>query len=341
MESGIEKILGVVSRLIVPYVVPTLVGRCDFFNTFNRVGPGDLDHLAEQFGFDKRVFECVLYYLTKEGYVTKSEKDDVPIFDLSDTSKNFLLKNSTYDLSPYVLLLNGNVPEKVGDSILFALQTGEPATWDMKSDWEQQMKDGTISKVFSQGMMSRGKYLRDALSSGLQGLLSERRRLIDVGGSLGDYCGKFTEDYENLESVVFELPAVAEKTRVNIQEKGYSRVSVIEGDMFTDDFPKGFDIFLYSNAIHDWNDEQIKFLFKKTFGVLEVGGAVVIHDCHLEDEKVSPVWAVDHSLYLSIFTKGRYYSYNEMKKLLAETGFERVDVVKTVAGFSAIVGYKN
>ncbi len=340
MESNIEKILGIVSRQIVPYTVPTLIEKCDFFNRLNEIGSGNLATLAKEFNFDERVFETVLNYLAKENFLNKVFQDDEYIFELSNSAKEFLLKGSKYDFTNYAVLFNGSVPDKMGESIMTALRTGKPAKWDNEANWEQQMKSGAISKAFSQGMMSRGIYLRDFLSNALSDVLGNTRNLIDVGGSLGDYCGKFTNDYKTLKCTVFDVPAVIERAKINIADKKYERVSLLSGDMFKDVFPNNFDAFLYSNAIHDWDCEQVPFLFSKTFQALENNGVIIIHDCHLDSNKTSPNYAVDHSLYLSIFTDGRYYSYDEISNMLKDAGFKKIETIKTVAGFSAILGYK-
>jgi 3-hydroxy-5-methyl-1-naphthoate 3-O-methyltransferase len=340
MKSNIENILGLVSAQIVNSTVPALIEKYDFFNKFNNTGSGNLDFLANSFKFDKRVFEAVLNYLVKEGYLDKKQSNKEPVYELSKTSKQFLIKNSNYDFSIYTTLFNQSAPKKSIDSIIYSLETGEPADWNDKGNWENQMKNGSLSKIFSQGMMSRGNYLRDYLSASLKNVLSKSNNLIDVGGSLGDYCGKFTGDHKNINCTVFDFPEVIKVAKENVLNKKYSRVSFVEGNMFKDQFPNDFDAFLFSNAIHDWDRGQIKQLFKKTFDAINKEGVIIIHDCHLDKNKTSPGYAVDHALYLSIFTDGTYYSHDEMKDLLNEAGFKKIKIIKTVAGFSAVLGYK-
>ncbi len=341
MSVNTEKILGSVSNLVAPYTVQTLIKECDFFNNFNKHGAGDLTYLSNKFGFDERVFDTVLHYLVKEKYLDQRLNNDNYIFELSDTSRKFLLKESKYDLSVYVSLLVDVLPPKIGASIISALKTGTPAKWDDDGSWEEQMKSGNISKTFSEGMMSRGKYLMDLLSPALQKILINNKKLIDVGGSLGDYCGKFTSDFDNLDCTVFDLENVIIHAKENVTAKNYKRISFVSGDMFKDSFPTGYDAFFYSNAIHDWDIKQNKYLFDKTYKALPSKGIIIIHDCHLTNDKTGPDWAVDHSLYLSIFTNGRYYSKKEISDMLLGVGFENIEIIETVAGISAIIGYKN
>lgn len=339
-KSNIENILGLISAQVVNSTVPALIDKYDFFNKLNNIGSGNLDYLANSFNFDKRVFETTLNYLVKEGYLNKKRSNKEWIYELSKTSKQFLIKNSNYDFSIYATLFNQSAPKKSIDSIIYSLETGEPADWNDNGSWENQMKDGSLSKIFSQGMMSRGNYLRDYLSTSLKKVLSKVNNLIDIGGSLGDYCGKLTRDYKNINCTVFDFPEVIKAAKENVLSKKYSRVSFVEGNMFKDQFPNNFDAFLFSNVIHDWDRGQIRQLFKKTFNAVNKGGVIIIHDCHLDKNKTSPSYAVDHALYLSIFTDGTYYSYDETTDLLTEAGFKKIKIIKTVAGFSAVLGYK-
>lgn len=335
-----DKIIGIPSRQIVTYTVPTLIKKFDFFNKLNEIKRGTLQELSKYFEVNSRVLDAVLTYLIKEGFIERNKIKNEYFYSLTPLAKKFLLKGVRYDLTSFALLLEDNVPEKVSNSIFYALKNGKPADWNEYGSWEDAMRLGKISKNFSEGMMSRGKYLMESLSKSLKKILTKKKNLLDIGGSFGDYCGNFTKNYSNLNCSVFELPKVAELAKKNIENKNYKRVGVISGDMFKDDFPKDYDIHFYSNAIHDWNPEQIELLLKKSFKTLNSKGLVLIHDLHLDNDKKGPEVTVDHSLYLSIFTDGRCYTYEEIISLLNNAGFKKTGVIKTVVGYSVIFGIK-
>ncbi len=333
----IDKIIAIPSRQFVPYTIPTLINKFNFFNELKNLQPCSLETISKHFRFDERVLEAVLSYLLKEGFIQNIDNK----FTLSRLSSEFLVKGAKYDLSPFALLLQDNVPMKNEEAISYSLTTGKPAIWNSGSGaWKDGMRSGSLSKTFSDAMMSRGEYLKDALSIYLQNTMKGHNKLLDIGGSLGDYCGMFTEKFRNLTSDVYELPKVAENARENIKIKKYRGVNVVEGDMFRDDFPKGYDVHFYSNVMHDWTAAQIGYLLKKSFDSLDKGGIVIIHDMHLNDDKKSPDFVVDHSLYLSVFTEGKCYSYEEMKSFLVRVGFSKIKIIKTVVGYSAIIGAK-
>ena len=330
-----DKVIGLVSRQVTPYIVPALIQNFDFFNRLKRIQPAKKSILLKHFGFDGRVFDAVVSYMLKEGFLEFSHDR----YTLSKMSDQYLTKKSEFDLSSFALLLEGNVPAKLSEVIIYALKTGKPAKWSTDT-WEDSMRSGEISRIFSEGMMSRATLLKENLIPALNNVLPKKSTLLDVGGSLGDYCGAFTKKYKNLSCTIYELPEVAKHARKNIAEKKYRRINVIDGDFFTQSLPKGFDIHFYSNVIHDWTPSQISVLLRKSYQSINKGGLVIIHDMHLDNDKKGPDIAIDHSLYLSIFTDGKCYSFDEMSRMLKLAGFKRIRAKRTVAGYSIVIGYK-
>lgn len=336
----LEKIFAIPSRQMVPYTLPVLIKQTDFFNKLSKIEPASLDEVTRYFNFDKRVLDAVLSYLQKEGFIEKTGSKKKNKYKLSLLAREHLLQNAKYDLSKFALIIDGSVPDKMGNSIISALKTGKPAEWSNAETWKGGMTSGLISKTFSEGVMSRGKVLADSLSTSLKNILPKYTNLIDIGGSLGDYCGQFTADFWKLSCTVFDLPKVIENTKENIKKMNYRGVDTIAGDMFKDDLPKNFDVHFYSNTLHDWNPDQITKLLKKSHKSLNADGAVIIHDLHLNNDKKSPSFAVDHSLFLAVTTEGRCYSYAEIADLLKNAGFKKIHSTETCAGYGVIVGYK-
>jgi len=338
-ETSPEKIFAILSKQLVNSTLPVLIREFDFFNELTKIEPASIEKIADHFKFDKRVLDAVLSYLLKEGFIETTNKASQE-YKLAPLAREYLIKNSKYDLSKFTLIFSGNLLKKVENSISFALKTGKPAGWNEAETWEEGMTSGSIAKTFSEGLMSKGKYSADKLAISLNKVISRYTNLIDIGGSLGDYCGKFTEKFPNLSCTVYDLPKVIEHAKENIIKMRYKRVSTIAGDMFKENLPKNFDIHFYSNVFHDWTQDQIVELLKKSYGSLNNNGIVIINDLHLNNDKQSPNFAIDHSLYLSIFTDGKCYSYKEIENMIKHAGFKKVKIEKPIAGYSVIIGYK-
>lgn len=170
-------------------------------------------------------------------------------------------------------------------------------------------------------------------------ILEKYTNLIDIGGSMGDYCGYFSEKFKNLVSTVFDFPEVIKSAEQNIDQKGYPRVKTLGGDMF-EGIPSGHDVHFFSNVLHDWRSDQVNYLLGKSYQSLTNGGAVIIHDLFINNDKKSPSHGIDHSLNLAVFTQGKYYTCAETIEALKKTGFKKIKTINTCVGYKAIVGYK-
>jgi len=335
-ETIEEKILGLPSRQVVPYAVPMLIREFDFFNRFGKEALS-LEGICGKFNFDSRVGDAMVSYLAKEGFLEyKSGR-----YTVSKTATDMLTTEANQDLTNYALLIDQVIPRKIPDSIRDALLTGKPQRF-VDSSWEDSMKSGAISKSFSDGMMARAEWLKLSLADKMKLFIcqGEDEKLLDLGGSLGDYCGAFTTAFNHLAATVYELPSVAEHTRKNIKEKGYKNVEVVSGDFFKDELPTGFNTHFYSNVMHDWKPREVVQLLRKSYKSLPIRGKVLVHDMHLNDNKTSPDYVVDHSLYLSIFTNGRCYSNLEMENFMERAGFDNVEYAPTLCGFGVVSGEK-
>ena len=341
-ETQLERILGLPSRLVVAYTVPTLIREFDFFNFLNKHPGLTLKQIASGLGnLNERVLDATLGYLDKEGFIEQTGQKTNPIYQLTGETRDMLTTDGSYDLSPFATILDDVVPARIPQAIIYALKTGNSASWkEVGDNWEQSMRSGAVAKNFSEGLMSRAKLLQDALVDKLKEQLVDSRRLLDIGGSLGDYSGAFVKANPKLNCTVYDLPAVVVHAVKNITEKKYDRVNTIPGDMFREELPAGFDTHFYSNVIHDWTPEQVRELLKKSHKALEKSGRVMVHDMHLSSRKNEPSFAVDHSLYLAIFTQGRCYSGFEIAQAMGEVGFTNIQEVNTVGGYSVITGDK-
>lgn len=335
MEETInEKILGIPSRLVISHSIPMLIKE---FNFFNKLGSKkySFKEIIETFGFDERVGETTIYYLLKENFLIKENEN---LF-VNPEALNMLSTSGKFNLSEYVNVLRDMIPQKFYDSIKYALMTGTPAKWQ-EDNWEESMRSGQIAKNFSKALMSRAELLKHFLILNIKNVLENQSKILDIGGSLGDYSGAFTNAFKGISSDVFELPKVAEVAKSNINEKKYERVNIVPGDMFKQELPTGYDTHFYSNVLHDWKVGEVKHLLKKSYKSLPDNGLVLIHDMHLNKDKISPSYVVDHSMYLSIFTNGKCYAKNEMTELLKEVGFSSTGVIDTISGYSVVWGRK-
>ncbi len=107
-----------------------------------------------------------------------------------------------------------------------------------------------------------------------------------------------------------------------IAKRGFEgRVDVKAGDMFTEALPSGYDVHLFSNVLHDWDTDKVRYLLAASAKALPKGGLLIVHDAHLNDAKTGPAPVAAYSALLMSVTEGRCYGTGEMRDLLTEAGF--------------------
>jgi 3-hydroxy-5-methyl-1-naphthoate 3-O-methyltransferase len=155
------------------------------------------------------------------------------------------------------------------------------------------------------------------------------RRLLDVGGGSGAFDIVLCQRYPELRATVYDLDFVTDIAARNVKDAGLGdRITVTPGDFFADaSFPAGHDLHLFSMIMHDWDDERDLLLLRKSFEALDRGGAVLICELLVDDDKTGPVPAALMSLNMLVETAGRNYTAAEYSDWLTQVGFVDPQVV--------------
>jgi acetylserotonin N-methyltransferase len=165
--------------------------------------------------------------------------------------------------------------------------------------------------------------------------LSRFRKLVDLGGATGHLALAAVDRYPSLQAAVFDLPAVAPVAR----EFAAGRIDVIEGDFFADPLPEA-DLFSLGRILHDWSEEKIGRLLRKIHERLPEGGALLIAEKLLTEDKAGPVSAHMQSLNMLVVTEGKERTLGEYTALLKSAGFAEIDGRQTGTVLDAILAIK-
>src|ERR1700743_1937027 len=168
--------------------------------------------------------------------------------------------------------------------------------------------------------------------------LFANKALLDVAGGSGSSACSIVARHPHLRAALLDKPRGDRIARESIAQRGYAeKVDVIARDMFSDDWPTGFDVHLISNVLHDWDEDTVKKLLAKSFAALPSGGLLIVHDMHINAEKTGPLHAAEYSALLMNITEGKCYSTGEMRAYFGELGFEWADFQPTAVGRSFIL----
>ena len=296
----------------------------DFFSWLG-VRPAPKAEICAHFQIAERPADVMLTLFAANGFVQCSEE----VFSLTDVAREHLCKESHWNLAPYYDSLH-NRP--IAKDFLEVLRTDRPAGWSgdkAASDWHKAMEDEAFARRFTAAMDCRGVYFAQALAKKLD--LSQRSRLLDIGGGSGIYACSLVAHHPHLRAAVLDQAPVDRIAQKLIAERGQSqRVEVIAGDMFAG-LPGEFDAHLFSNVLHDWGISEVRALLAASHAALPSGGLLVIHDAFINADKTGPLHVAEYSCLLMHSTQGKCYSTAEYAALLDEAGFDPGSCHDTVA----------
>ena len=171
---------------------------------------------------------------------------------------------------------------------------------------------------------------------------SKYKTVCDVGGATGQLACFVAAAHPHLECVSFDLPPVQPIAQRRIDAAGLTRrVNAAAGDFFVDALPKA-DVITMGMILHDWNLEQKKLLIRKAYEALPPGGAFIVIETLIDDERRENVFGLCMSLNMLIeFGKEAFdYTGADFAGWCKEAGFSRCEVMPLAGPSSAAIAYK-
>ena len=164
---------------------------------------------------------------------------------------------------------------------------------------------------------------------------------VDVGTAQGDLAVQIALANPHLRGVGFDLPAVAPVFEEYAAALGVAeRVTFQPGDFFAQDLPKA-DVVLMGHILHDWDLPTKQMLVRKAFEALPAGGAFVVYDAIIDDDRSKNAFGLMMSLNMLIETPGGFdYTGADCAAWMTEAGFSSTRVEHLVGPDSMVVGIK-
>ncbi len=170
--------------------------------------------------------------------------------------------------------------------------------------------------------------------------LSRFRHLVDLGGATGHLAVAACRRYPALRAAVFDLPEVLPLARELVSTTDVAgRVEAVGGDFFANPLPDA-DLYALGRVLHDWSEDKIVALLGKVFEALPAGGAVLLAEKLIADDRAGPEWAQMQDLNMLLVTEGKERTLGEYAELLKRVGFAEVDGRRTDAPVDAVLAVK-
>jgi hypothetical protein len=164
---------------------------------------------------------------------------------------------------------------------------------------------------------------------------------IDIGAAQGALPVQVALAHEHLTGGGFDLPAVEPVFNEYVAEHGLTeRLRFYPGDFFKDECPSA-DVLVMGHILHDWALPQKLELLSKCYAALPTGGALIVYDAVIDDERRKNVFGLLMSLNMLIETPGGFdYTGAQCRQWMEETGFKAVRIEALVGPDSMVIGFK-
>jgi hypothetical protein len=167
------------------------------------------------------------------------------------------------------------------------------------------------------------------------------KTFMDLGSAQGMVPATLARAHPHLTGIGFDLPQVKPVFEEFIAHHGVEdRVRFRGGNFFEDLLPK-VDVIVMGHILHDWDLAQKKVLLGKAFDALSKGGAVVVYDAIIDDDRRENAFGLMMSLNMLIETPGGFdYTGEDCQGWMREVGFSKTRVEPLGGPDSMAIGLK-
>ncbi len=257
-------------------------------------------------------------------------------------SSTYLVSSSPETLAGYIVYSDQSLWElwsHLGDAVRDGTNRWTQTFGSRNALFDFYFRDETSTASFLGGMHGLGQISSSQIVHAFD--LSRFRQLADLGGATGHLAVAACEAYGQLRATVVDLPPVVPFAQKYIMRSpAASRLETLAADFFTDPLPPA-DLYSLGRILHDWGEERIHLLLAKIFAALPAGGALLIAERLVEDDRLGPLPALMQDLNMLVCTDGRERTRSEYEHLLRSVGFAQVQALKTGTPLDAILGTKS
>ena len=167
------------------------------------------------------------------------------------------------------------------------------------------------------------------------------KSVVDAGPAQGDLLVQVALKNQHLLGIGFDLPEVAPIFEEYVEVNGLaSRVQFQRGSFFTDPLPKA-DVVMMGHILHDWNPEEKRMLIGKAYEALPTGGALLVYDAIIDDDRRKNAFGLMMSLQMLIETHGGFdYTGADCMGWMHDAGFRETRVEHLTGPDSMVIGIK-
>jgi O-methyltransferase domain/Dimerisation domain len=221
-----------------------------------------------------------------------------------------------------------------------ALRTGQPqsgkrATGHYTALYADRPSLDRLAKGMTGGTLPVAKVLAQAFP------WENYRTLLDVGTAQGCLPVQIALAHPHLGGGGFDLPPVRALFEDYVKEHGLAdRLQFFPGDFVNDALPKA-EVIVLGRILHNWDLPTKKLLLGKIYDSLPSGGALIVYERFIDDERRVNASALLASLNMLIMTAGGFdFTAADCFDWMHQAGFHDLRLAPLIGEFSMIAGLK-
>jgi hypothetical protein len=222
-----------------------------------------------------------------------------------------------------------------------ALRSGQPQNEakDESDYYGELVRDPNRLRTFLRGMTGLSMGASRAIAEKFP--WAEYGSFVDVGGAQGVLSIQLASTHEHLEGTTFDLAPVAPFFEECVAAAGLShRLRFKAGDFFSAPLPSA-DVLIMGHVLHNWRLSEKRELIRKAYAALPDGGALLVYEALIDDERRQATFGLLMSLNMLLVTAGGFvFTGAECRAWMLEAGFREVRVEHLAGPDSMVVGRK-
>ena len=221
-----------------------------------------------------------------------------------------------------------------------ALRTGKPQSGALATgSYPALYANATSQAVFLNGMTGGSLVAAKAIAAKFP--WRTYKTFIDIGTAEGCVPVVIANAHPHLTGGGFDLPQVEPAFTIYVRDHGLrGRLRFFPGDFFAEPLPEA-DVLIFGRILHNWDHATRLLLLRKAYQALSWGGALIVYDPLIDDERRVDPHALLSSLNMLIETGGgSEYTAAECTDWMQQVGLSQIRIEPLGDMHTAVIGFK-
>ena len=306
------------------------------FSELAASGPLDVNALRERLGIHERSARDFFDALVALGMLER----DNGAYGNTPATELFLDRSKPSYVGGLLEMLNARL-FGFWDSLTEGLRTGAPQNEAKAGDdfFEVLYADPERLRGFAKAMSGISAGAGMAIAGAFP--WDRRQSVIDIGCAEGCVPVQIARTHTHISGGGFDLPKLGPLFDEHVAAAGLEdRLQFHAGDFFADELPSA-DVLIMGHILHDWNLNEKRVLLEKAHRALPDGGALIVYEAIIDDDRRENAFGLLMSLNMLIETEGGFdYTGADCQQWMRDAGFGETYVQPLIGPDSMVVGIK-